>query len=198
MRRATVGHIIGSLRTKGHEMTTPGEVHTGTRAKATAANRDELYGTRLFVSDVRHALSDVRFAVLVTDEAYERVIAKVFGIPQEKQSLLVKLIMMSALATVLRGYAPRLPRICPSGVDTAIGGTVLNAALRGIAGAPVQNMPAAGVLIGFALLGHGIRVGIRSTAALSSRDVHKAVHTAEARYWHHPSTSVAADRTARP
>lgn len=58
-------------------------------------------------------------------------------------------------------------------------------------------MPAAGVLIGLALLGHGIRHGLRSTEALTSRDVHAAVHGAEARYGHHPSTSVAADRTAR-
>jgi hypothetical protein len=40
-------------------MTTAGEVQTGAREEATAANRDELYGAHLFVSDVRHALADV-------------------------------------------------------------------------------------------------------------------------------------------
>jgi hypothetical protein len=99
---------------------------------------------------------------------------------------------------VLAGYAARLPRIRPSGVDTAIGGAVLNTALRGLAGPPSQNMPAAGVLIGLALLGHGIRRGIRSTETLASRDVHEVVHGAEARYGHHPTTSVAAERTAGP
>jgi hypothetical protein len=179
-------------------MTTAGEVQTGAREEATAANRDELYGAHLLVSDVRHALADVRVAFLLTDTAYERVVAKMLGIPQGKQSVLVKLIVTSALAAVLGGYAARLPRIRPSGVDIVIGGSALNTALRGIAGAPSQGMPAAGVLIGLAMLGHGIRRGMRSAGALSSRDVHAAVLGAEVRYGHHPSTSVAADRTARP
>jgi hypothetical protein len=199
MRRATVGRSIVSPRTEGgHEMTTPGEVQTGAREKATAANRDEFYGARLFASDVRHARSDVRLAFLLSDDVYECVVAKVFGIPRERQTFLAKLIVTSALATVLGAYAARLPRIRPSGVDIAMGGAALDTALRGIAGARSQNMPAAGVLIGLAVLGHGIRHGIRSAAARSSRDVHEAVHGAEARYGHRPSTSVDADRTTRP
>jgi hypothetical protein len=178
-------------------MTTPGEVQTGAREKATAGDRDELFGARLFVSDVDRALSAVRVAFLLTDEAYGRVVARVFGIPKGKQTVLVKLIMTSALATVVGGYAPRLPRIRPSAVGTASGGAVLNTALRAIAGAPSQNMPAAGALIGLALLGHGIRRGIGSTATRTSREVHTAVHGAETRYGHHHSASVAADRTAR-
>src|SRR2546423_2470492 len=159
-------------------MTTPGEVQTGAREKATAAHRDELFGARLFVSDVDRALSAVRVAFLLTDEAYGRLVASVFGIPKGKQTVLVKLIMTSALATVLGGYASRLPRIRPSAVDTASGGAVLNTALRAIAGAPSQKMPAAGVLIGLALLGQGIG----STATRTSREVHTAVHGAETRY----------------
>jgi hypothetical protein len=179
-------------------MTTAGEVQTAAREKGTAARRDELFGARLLVSDVDRALADVRVAFLLIDDAYGRVIARVFGTPKGKQTVLVKLIMTSALATVLGGYASRLPRIRPSVVDTASGGAVLNTALRAIAGAPSQNMPAAGVLIGLALLGRGIRRGIGSTAAGTSREVHIAVHGAEHRYGHHPSASVAADRTARP
>ena len=180
-------------------MTTPGEVQTGARQSATAADRDELFGARLFVSDVDRALAAVRVAFLLTDEAYGRVVARLFGIPKGKQTVLVKLIMTSALVTVAGGYASRLPRIRPSAVDAASGGAVLNTALRGLAGAPSQNIPAAGMLIGLALLGHGIRRGIRSTAAGTSRDIHMAVHGAESRYGHHhPSASVAPDRTARP
>ena len=180
-------------------MTTPGDVQTGAREEATAAHRDELFGARLFVSDVDRALAAVRVAFLLTDEAYGRVVARLFGIPKGKQTVLVKLIMTSALVTVAGGYASRLPRIRPSAVDAASGGAVLNTALRGLAGAPSQNIPAAGMLIGLALLGHGIRRGIRSTAAGTSRDIHMAVHGAESRYGHHhPSASVAPDRTARP
>jgi hypothetical protein len=176
-------------------MTTPGELQTGAREKATAADRDELFGARLFVSDVERAFSAVRVAFLLTDEAYGRLVTRVLGVPKGKQTVLVKLIMTSALATVVGGYASRVPRIRPSAVDAASGGAVLNTALRAIAGPPSQNIPAAGMLIGLALLGRGIRRGIGST----SRDVHMAVHGAETRYGHHrPSASVATDRTARP
>jgi hypothetical protein len=199
MRRATVGRTIGSLRTDGRpEMTTAGEVQSGAREEATAPNREELHGAHLFVSDVRHALADVRVAFLLTDNAYEHVIAKMLGIPHGKQSALVKLMVTSALAAVLGGYAARLPRPRPSGVDMVISGSALNAALRGIAGAPSQGIPSAGLLIGVAMLGHGIRRGMRSAGARSSRDVHVAVLGAEVRYGNHPSTSVAADHTARP
>src|SRR5437763_2670987 len=158
------GASLGHPAKEGHKMTTPGEVQTAAREKATAANRDELFGARLFVSDVDRALADVRVAFLLIDDACGRVIARVFGTPKGKQTLLVKLIMASALATVLAGYGSRLPRIRPSVADTASGGAVLNSALRAIAGEPSQNMPAAGMLIGLALLGRGIRRGIGSTA----------------------------------
>jgi hypothetical protein len=197
MRRATVGRIIGSVRTDGRpEMTTAGEVEPDAREAATAANRDELYGAHLLASDVRRALADARVAFLLTDNAYERVVAKMLGIPQGKQSVPVKLVVTIALATVLGGYAARLPRIRPSGVDMVIGGSALNTALRGIAGAPSQGIPAAGALIGLAILGHGLRRGMRSAGAVSSRDVHTAVLGAEIRYGQHPSTPVAEDRTA--
>ena len=70
-------------------MTTPGEVQTGARESATAADRDELFGARLFVSDVDRALADVRVAFLLTDDAYGRVVTRVFGIPKGKQTFLV-------------------------------------------------------------------------------------------------------------
>lgn len=173
---------------------TPAELQTGAGEKATAANRDELYGSRLFVSDARLVLSDVRIASLLADDAYERIVAKVSGLPREKQSPLVKMLMTGALLSVLGGYAARLPHIHPSSADAAIGASVLNTAFRGIAGAPSRNMPAAGLLIGLAVLGYGIR----RAAARSSHDVHTAVHAAETRYGHHSATSVAAERTARP
>jgi hypothetical protein len=141
----------------------------------------------------RGALSDVRLAFLLTDEAYERLVAQVFGIAREKQTFLVKLILTGALVTVLEGLAPRPPRIRPSGADTAIGAVMLNTALRGIVGAPSRSMPAVGALIGFALLAHSLR----SAMTRSSRDLHALAHRAEARYAHHSAMSVATDRTAR-
>ncbi|MGZ6575620.1 MAG: hypothetical protein ACXVHJ_31965 [Solirubrobacteraceae bacterium] len=173
-------------------LATPAEVQTGLREMA-AADGHEPGGVRLFVSDVGDALSDVRLAFLLTDEAYERLVAQVFGIPREKQTFLVKLILTGALVTVLEGLAPRPPRIRPSGADAAMGAAVLNTALRGIVGAPSRSMPAAGALIGFALLAHSLR----SAMTRSSHDLHALTHKAEARYGHHSAMSVATDRTAR-
>src|SRR4051794_10472387 len=53
---------------EGHKMTRPGETETGVRENATAADRDELFGARLFISDVDRALAAVRVAFLLTDE----------------------------------------------------------------------------------------------------------------------------------
>jgi hypothetical protein len=174
-------------------MTTPGDVQTG--ARATAGYDDELFGGRLFVSDVDRALAAVRVAFLLSDDAYGRLVARVFGIPKGKQTVLVKLIMTSALATVLGGYVSRLPRIRPSAVGTASGAAVLNTGLRAIAGGPSQNIPAAGMLIGLALLGRGMRGGIRSAARWTSRELETVAHEAETRYGHHPSGSVGATQT---
>jgi hypothetical protein len=171
----------------------PAEVQTDPRGNGAAANGEGFGGARLLVSDVGGALSDVRLAFLLTDEAYERLVAQVFGIAREKQTFLVKLILTGALVTVLEGLAPRPPRIRPSGADTAIGAVMLNTALRGIVGAPSRSMPAVGALIGFALLAHSLR----SAMTRSSRDLHALAHRAEARYAHHSAMSVATDRTAR-
>ena len=95
-------------------------------------------------------------------------------------------------------WSPPRATLASAGASTAMGASVLNSALRGIAGAPSRNIPAAGVVLGLAVLVPTIRHAIRSTATLASRDVHTAVHGAEARYGHHPATSVAADRTAGP
>jgi hypothetical protein len=160
-------------------------------ARATATNGDQLAGARLFVSDVNHVADDARVAFALADDAWERVVARVFGIPRENQSLLVKMLMTGAAATVAGGYVPRLPRRRPSRVDAAMGGSVLNAAVRGLAGAPSRNIPAAGVLIALAMLARSIR----AAAAGSTRDVQWLAHGAEARYGHHSATSVAVERT---
>jgi hypothetical protein len=160
-------------------------------AKATEADRGQFAGARLFVSDVHHVADDARVAFALADDAWERVVAMVFGIPREHQSLLVKLLVTGAAATVARGYVPRLPRTRPSRVDAAMGGSVLNAAVRGLAGAPSQNIPTAGVLIAVAMLARSIR----SAAAGSTRDVQWLAHGAGARYGHRSAASVAAERT---
>jgi hypothetical protein len=99
---------------------------------------------------------DVGVRSLLIGEARRRAVTRVFGIPPEDQSLLVTLILLGAAGTVARGLAPGpLPR--PSRTHAAVGGTLVNTTLRGIAGPPSATVPLAGGLIAFALLSHSLR-----------------------------------------
>jgi hypothetical protein len=156
---------------------TPGTVQTGAREEqAVPLNRAELgVATELFV--------DVRVRSLLMGEARRRVVTRMFGVPREDQSFLVTMIVIGAVATVLRGFAPRpLPR--PSGADVAMGGAVLSATLRGIAGAPSRNMPFAGALIAFAVLSRSVRPAVAGSAR-EARALVRGVRAAfGARYRH--------------
>jgi hypothetical protein len=102
------------------------------------------------------ALVDVRVRSLMVREARRRAVTGVFGVPSEEQSLLVTLVLLGAAATVLRGLVPgHLPH--PHGADAAVGGAVVNAALRAMAGPPSSAMPLAGVLIALAMASHSVR-----------------------------------------
>jgi hypothetical protein len=112
-------------------------------------NRDELSGTRLLLVDVSvrsHLMGEVR----------RRAVTRVFAVPREGQSFLVTMLLLGAVGTVLRDSAARaLPH--PSGAHAAIGGSVLSATVRGLAGAPSRNVPLAGALIAIAVLSHSLR-----------------------------------------
>jgi hypothetical protein len=106
----------------------------------------------------RMVFVDVGVRSLLLGEARRRAVTRVFGVPANDQSLLVTMILLGAVGTVVRGLAPALPR--PSRTHAAVGGTVANAALRGIAGAPSATVPLAGGLIAFALLSHSVRPAV--------------------------------------
>jgi hypothetical protein len=156
---------------------TPGTVQTGAREEqAVAFKGDEVGGAKLL-------FVDVKVRSLLIGEARRRVVTRVFGIPRDEQSFLVTMILIGAVGKVLRGFAPR-PWPRPSGADAAIGGSLLNATLRGLAGAPSRNMPLAGALIAFAVLAHSLRPALFGSA----RDVHalerKVRAASDARYGH--------------
>jgi hypothetical protein len=121
-------------------------------------------------SVARMLFVDVGVRSLLAGEARRRAVTRLFGIPAEDQSLLVTMIVLGAAGTVVRGLAPRLPR--PSGTQAAIGGTLLNTTLRGIAGPPSATVPLAGGLIAFALVSHSLR----PTLAGAVRDVRALAH----------------------
>jgi hypothetical protein len=111
--------------------------------------------------------TDFRVRSLLLGEARKRVATRAYGVHRDDQSFLVTAILIGAAATALRDLAPRpFPR--PSRTGAAIGGSMVNAALRGIAGEPSRTMPLAGALTAFALLSHSLRPAIAGTA----REVH--------------------------
>jgi hypothetical protein len=114
------------------------------------------------------ALVDVRVRSLMVGEARRRAMTGMFGVPAEQQSLLVTLVLLGAAGTVLRGLVPgHMPH--PHGADAAIGGAVLNSALRGMAGSPSSAMPLAGALIALAMVSHSVR----PTAAACVREIRR-------------------------
>ena len=121
-------------------------------------------------SVARMVFVDVGVRSLLLGEARRRAVTRVFGIPAEHQSLLVTMILLGAAGTAARGLAPPLPR--PSRTDAAVGGTVLNTTLRGIAGPPSARVPLAGGLIAFALLSHSLR----PTVAAALHEVRALAH----------------------
>ena len=136
---------------------TPGAVQTGAREEQGGAfEGDEVGGAKLL-------FVDVKVRSLLMGEARRRVVTRVFGVPRDDQSFLVTMILIGAVARVLRDFAA-LPRPRPSGADAAIGGALLNATLRGIAGAPSRNMPLTGALIAFAVLSRGLRPAVARSA----------------------------------
>jgi hypothetical protein len=114
---------------------------------------------------------DMGVRSLVMGEARRGVVTRIFGTPRDEQSFLVTMIMFGAAATVVRGFAPR-PWPHPTGADVKVGGSLLNATFRGIAGAPSRTMPLAGGLIAFAVLSHSLRPALTGSA----REVRALAH----------------------
>jgi hypothetical protein len=158
---------------------TPGTRRTGAREQQGVASKpDEVGGAKLL-------FVDVRTRSLLTGEARRRGVTRVFGVPRADQSLLVTVILIGAVGTVLRGFAAALPRPRPSGADAAIGGSLLNATFRGIAGAPSRNMPLAGGLIAFAVLSHSLRPAVAGSARTAHAVAHEVRTVFGARYGRH-------------
>lgn len=122
--------------------------------------------------------TDLRVWSLLAGEARRRSITRVFGVPGDEQSLLVTVALLGAGAAVLRSLVPPIPVHPLSGSDLAIGGSLVNATLRGVAGAPAQAMPLAGLLIAFAVVGHATRPAIEGVV----RDVKAAARATHAAF----------------
>ena len=156
---------------------TPGAAQTGAgAAQGVPLNGDEIRGASLF-------FIDMRVRSLLLGEARRGVVTRMFGVARDDQSFLATMIFFGAAATVLRGLAPR-PWPRPTGADAKIGSSLVNAAFRGIAGAPSQTMPLAGAVIAGAVLLHSLRPAVAGSAR-EVRALAREVRTAfGARYGH--------------
>lgn len=126
---------------------------------------------------------DVRVRSLVLSEARRRAVTRVFGVPASDQSFLVTMILLGSVGAAARGLAPAsFPR--PSRMHAAVGGSLANTAVRGIAGAPSRYVPFAGGLIVFALVAHSLRPAVAGAGHEVRALVHevKVLGTRYARY----------------
>jgi hypothetical protein len=139
-------------------------------------DRAELGGARLLFVDAR-----IRSHLMA--EARRGAITRVFAVPRADQSFLVTMILIGAVGTVLRDLAGRaVPH--PSRTDAAMGGSVLSAAVSGLAGAPSRNMPLAGAVIAFAVLSHSIRPAVVGSAREIGALAHSVGAAFRGRYGH--------------
>ena len=135
-------------------------------------------GARLLASDLVHVVDDVRIGLMLADNAWELSVERLFGIPREEQSSLVKLLLTGAVLSAAAASVPRPKLIRPTGADTMMGGSVALVATGGLAGATAGAAPLAGAVIGAALVGHAVR----SVAIGSSRRVRVMTHGLSERY----------------
>jgi hypothetical protein len=184
------GEGMSATDAPGPSTATPGTVDFSARHSRTgASSRDEVRATRSL-------LGDVRVGSLLLAEGRRRAVTRAFGVPRDEQSLLVTIVLTGAAAGVLRGLVPRRPHL--SGADVAIGGSLINATFRGIAGAPSQSMPLAGAMIAFALAAHAIRPAVSGTVREVRIVAHGVRATFSARYGPRPSQPPAATTIGTP
>ena len=124
---------------------------------------------------------DVRVWSLLLGEARRRSLTRVFGVPGDEQSFVVTMALLGAGGAVLAGLLPH-PSLHATRADAAIGGSLVNASLRGVAGAPSQAMPLAGALIAFAVVGHALRPAVAETIHDVQAFTHRVRSAFTARY----------------
>ncbi len=132
------------------------------------------------VSTLRPAV-DMRVGAMLLGEARRRMLTRVFGVPGDEQSFVVTVALLGAGGAVLAGLVPH-PSLHVSRADAAMGGELVNATLRGVAGTPSQAMPLAGALIAFAVVGHALRPAVAGTVHDIEAFTHRMRSAFTARY----------------
>jgi hypothetical protein len=143
--------------------------------------RTPLDGYRRFGSDVHTGINAVRVASMVTGQASGFAITRVYGVPKEDQTVLIKVLLVGSAATVVAGIVGELPVIRPTARGLIAGGGVLNVGIRTLGGPPSGTMPAFGALVGCALTA----AVARAVLVRSWHDAAAMAHAVAHRYGSH-------------
>ena len=124
------------------------------------------------VGFARLFFGEAAIGFMLLNEARHRTVTRVFGVSREDSNLVTVLAIGSA-AVAVHGTAARVGamRPHPSRSDGLIGASVLREAALGIAGEPSRAVPAAGALIGLALVGKSSRPMLRRTVRTTRESV---------------------------
>ncbi len=133
------------------------------------------------VGFARLFFGDVAIVFMLLNDSRHRTVTRVFGVTRDDSNLVTVLAIGSA-AVAVHGTAARVGamRPHPSRSDGLIGASVLREAALGIAGEPSRAVPAAGALIGLALVGKSSRPMLRRTVRTTEESV-RSVMTAPLR-----------------
>ena len=137
-----------------------------------------------YFSGARLLISDARVAVLLIDEARDRAVERVFGVPRD-QSFLVTVIALGTLAGAVHRMAEKiLSGPNPSLGDTVIGVAVVKAAVQGVAGDSSKGSPLFGTLVVISVLGAKFRPTVRASFRHIKAASHRARLDFDHRYGH--------------
>jgi hypothetical protein len=128
------------------------------------------------VGFARLFFGDAAIVFMLLNDVRHRTVTRVFGVSRDDSNLVTVLAIGSA-AVAVHGTAARVRamRPHPSRSDGLIGASVLREVALGIAGEPSRAVPAAGALIGLALVGKSSRPMVRRTLRTTRESVRSVV-----------------------
>jgi hypothetical protein len=146
--------------TKRTESSASPRLTTSADGRDAPADRQQLSG----LDGAVLLVSDVRVANLFAQEARNRTIDRLFGLPKD-QAALASLIALLALAQAVHDKGQQALRAPggPSLADGLIGGSVVREVVYGVAGPSARETPLFGTLLTIAILGGAARPGLVKT-----------------------------------
>jgi hypothetical protein len=139
-------------------------------------SRSRLDGYRRFRSDVHAGINVVRVASIVTGQASGFVVTRVFGVPKDDQTVLVKALLNGTAATAVGGIVGEVPLVRPTASGLFALGGVLDAGLRALVGQPSEGMPAVGALVGLAVTAAAAHVAYARSSHGAAAMAHAVAH----------------------